>query len=94
MTQSRQYIFFLSSEWFNLPTWQIFFFAKLGYIYIYIYIYILACLKKANYPGLCSFLMEGFKSFVTEGELEEKRQKRQEEWERVRKPEDPKGLCY
>uniref|UniRef100_A0A8C4R8I4 Proteasome activator subunit 3 interacting protein 1 n=1 Tax=Eptatretus burgeri TaxID=7764 RepID=A0A8C4R8I4_EPTBU len=27
--------------------------------------------------------------FVTEGELEEKRRKRQEEWERVRKPEDP-----
>uniref|UniRef100_UPI00358EE889 PSME3-interacting protein-like isoform X2 n=1 Tax=Myxine glutinosa TaxID=7769 RepID=UPI00358EE889 len=27
--------------------------------------------------------------FVTEGELEEKRRKRQEEWEKVRKPEDP-----
>jgi len=28
-------------------------------------------------------------SFVTETELDEKRRKRQEEWERVRKPEDP-----
>ena len=30
-------------------------------------------------------------SFVTETELDEKRRKRQEEWERVRKPEDPVG---
>ncbi|KAG8563205.1 hypothetical protein GDO81_015976 [Engystomops pustulosus] len=29
------------------------------------------------------------KRFVTESELEEKRKKRQEEWEKVRKPEDP-----
>ncbi|XP_072278931.1 PSME3-interacting protein [Pyxicephalus adspersus] len=29
------------------------------------------------------------KKFVTESELEEKRKKRQEEWEKVRKPEDP-----
>ena len=32
-----------------------------------------------------------FKSFVTEGEVEEQRQRRQAEWERVRKPEDPLG---
>lgn len=30
--------------------------------------------------------------FVSESELNEKRQKRQEEWERVRKADDPKGL--
>lgn len=30
-----------------------------------------------------------FKSFVSEAELEEKRKKRQEEWEKVRKAEDP-----
>lgn len=29
--------------------------------------------------------------FVTESEITEARQKRQEEWERVRKPEDPLG---
>ncbi|KAM5138737.1 PSME3-interacting protein [Mantella aurantiaca] len=29
------------------------------------------------------------KRFVTESEIEEKRKKRQEEWEKVRKPEDP-----
>ncbi|CAI9574458.1 unnamed protein product [Staurois parvus] len=29
------------------------------------------------------------KRFVTESELEERRKKRQEEWEKVRKPEDP-----
>lgn len=30
-------------------------------------------------------------SFVTETEVEELRKKRQEEWEKVRKPGDPKG---
>jgi len=30
-------------------------------------------------------------AFVSETELDEKRKKRQEEWERVRKPEDPVG---
>ncbi|EEC00605.1 hypothetical protein IscW_ISCW024069, partial [Ixodes scapularis] len=30
-----------------------------------------------------------FKSFVSEAELEEKRKKRQEEWDRVRTAEDP-----
>uniref|UniRef100_A0A131YDU1 FAM192A/Fyv6 N-terminal domain-containing protein n=1 Tax=Rhipicephalus appendiculatus TaxID=34631 RepID=A0A131YDU1_RHIAP len=30
-----------------------------------------------------------FKSFVSESELEEKRRKRQEEWEKVRKADDP-----
>ena len=29
--------------------------------------------------------------FVSENALEEKRKKRQEEWEKVRKPEDPVG---
>lgn len=31
----------------------------------------------------------GFKKFVSEEELEEARKKRQEEWEKVRKPDDP-----
>ena len=30
-------------------------------------------------------------SFVTEKELEDVKQKRQEEWEKVRKPSDPVG---
>jgi hypothetical protein len=30
--------------------------------------------------------------FITEAEAAETRQKRQEEWERVRKPEDPLGV--
>ena len=30
-------------------------------------------------------------SFVSEKNIEEARQKRQEEWEKVRKPEDPIG---
>jgi hypothetical protein len=30
--------------------------------------------------------------FITEAEAAEARQKRQEEWERVRKPEDPLGV--
>ena len=33
----------------------------------------------------------GIKSFITETEVEEVRQKRQEEWEKVRKPDDPIG---
>lgn len=35
------------------------------------------------------------KRFVTEAELDEKRKARQEEWEKVRKPDDPEGtvLC-
>lgn len=32
------------------------------------------------------------KRFVSEAELEERRKRRQEEWEKVRKPEDPKGI--
>lgn len=31
------------------------------------------------------------KKFVSESELEETRKKRQEEWEKVRKPDDPEG---
>lgn len=31
------------------------------------------------------------RKFVTEAELDEKRKKRQEEWEKVRKPDDPEG---
>lgn len=33
----------------------------------------------------------GIKSFVSETEAEEVRKKRQEEWEKVRKPDDPIG---
>ncbi|XP_071819198.1 PSME3-interacting protein-like [Apostichopus japonicus] len=32
---------------------------------------------------------QGLKAFVSESEIEDKKKKRQEEWERVRKPEDP-----
>ncbi|KAJ8271912.1 hypothetical protein COCON_G00107710 [Conger conger] len=32
------------------------------------------------------------RKFVSESELEEKRKKRQEEWEKVRKPEDPEEV--
>ncbi|NXN15582.1 F192A protein, partial [Indicator maculatus] len=32
------------------------------------------------------------KRFVSESELEERRKRRQEEWEKVRKPEDPEGM--
>lgn len=32
------------------------------------------------------------KRFVTEAELDERRKRRQEEWEKVRKPEDPEGI--
>ena len=31
------------------------------------------------------------KAFVSEDEIDEKRKKRQEEWEKVRKPEEPMG---
>lgn len=31
------------------------------------------------------------RKFVTEAELDERRKKRQEEWEKVRKPDDPEG---
>jgi len=31
--------------------------------------------------------------FVTEKEIEEQKKKRQEEWEKVRKADDPKGKC-
>lgn len=33
------------------------------------------------------------RKFVSESELDEKRKKRQEEWEKVRKPDDPEGKC-
>lgn len=33
------------------------------------------------------------KRFVSEAELDERRKRRQEEWEKVRKPEDPEGIC-
>lgn len=32
-----------------------------------------------------------FKAFVTEKEVQEQKDRRQAEWERVRKPEDPIG---
>lgn len=35
---------------------------------------------------------QGLKAFVSETEIEEKKQKRQEEWEKVRKPDDPEGI--
>lgn len=31
------------------------------------------------------------RKFVSEAELDERRKKRQEEWEKVRKPNDPEG---
>lgn len=31
------------------------------------------------------------RKFVSESELDEKRKKRQEEWDKVRKPDDPEG---
>lgn len=31
------------------------------------------------------------RKFVSEAELDKRRQKRQEEWEKVRKPDDPQG---
>lgn len=34
------------------------------------------------------------RKFVSESEIEEKRKKRQEEWEKVRKPEDPEGTFH
>ena len=38
--------------------------------------------------------MQGvFKSFVSEKEIEEVKQKRQEEWERVRRPDQPLREC-
>ena len=33
-----------------------------------------------------------FKKFVSEDELEEQKRKRQEEWEKVRKPDEPLGI--
>ena len=35
--------------------------------------------------------MSQFRSFITEEEVAEIKQKRQDEWERVRKPDDPLG---
>lgn len=34
------------------------------------------------------------RKFVSESELDEKRKKRQEEWEKVRKPDDPEGEMF
>jgi hypothetical protein len=34
-----------------------------------------------------------FKSFVSEAEIEEKKKQRQEEWEKVRRPDQPLGQC-
>lgn len=36
------------------------------------------------------------RKFVSETELDERRKKRQEEWEKVRKPDDPEGenICH
>ena len=35
-----------------------------------------------------------FKKFLTEKQVEEGYKKKQEEWERIRQPEDPLGACY
>jgi hypothetical protein len=42
-----------------------------------------------NFPEKA--IVAGPRSFVTEKELEERRAKRQEEWEKTRKPDDPAG---
>lgn len=34
------------------------------------------------------------RKFVSEAELDKRRQKRQEEWEKVRKPEDPESKNF
>lgn len=34
------------------------------------------------------------RKFVSEAELDDRRKKRQEEWEKVRKPDDPEGKTY
>lgn len=34
------------------------------------------------------------KKFESQGEVDEKRKKRQEEWEKVRKPDDPEGHLF
>ena len=36
-------------------------------------------------------MASSFKSFITEKEVEEVKKKRQEEWERIRKPDQPLG---
>ena len=41
----------------------------------------------------CSRMSFSLKKFETAGEIEEKKKKRQEEWEKVRKPDDPEGNC-
>ena len=42
--------------------------------------------------GGCGLNMSGV-SFVSEAELDETREKRQKEWEKVRKEDDPLGKC-
>lgn len=34
------------------------------------------------------------RKFVSESEIDEKRKKRQEEWEKVRNPDDPEGETF
>ena len=41
--------------------------------------------SSSSVPGL------SVKKFVTQDEIDEKKKKRQEEWEKVRKPDDPVG---
>ena len=47
-----------------------------------------------QYTDITAIMSEGlaFKSFVSEAELNEKRQKRQEEWEKVRTADQPEGM--
>lgn len=37
-------------------------------------------------------MSSGLNNFVTESEIAEARKKRQEEWEKVRQPEEPEGI--
>ena len=49
--------------------------------------------KNSSPPSVYSSAIStgGLNSFVSENDLEERRRKRQEEWEKVRKPDDPIG---
>lgn len=42
-----------------------------------------------NFPE--KTIVAGPRSFVSEKDLEDRRKKRQEEWEKTRKPDDPDG---
>ena len=52
--------------------------------------------KNSSPPSVYSSAIStgGLNSFVSENDLEERRRKRQEEWEKVRKPDDPIGNIH